>query len=149
MVGNKLVELLTLMRLQNAYINQAVRYIFLLYTDINLAGNTTFQEFSLHFHTFILNHANSEGFSKAIETQQIDSYVLLDKLLSTHVLAAAEHLETAIGHFEFIERFIQLKTNPHLLLLDHSISLIEENELKIIETLESILENSREIQLQN
>lgn len=149
MHNNDFNNMLTLMRAQNTYINQVVKYIFSLYSDINLAGNTSFQEFTLHFHTFILNHANSEGFSKAIETQQVYNYVLVDKLLSTQVLAAAENLETAISHLELVERIYNTRPNPKLLLLNHSISLLEETELKIIEILESILENSCKIQLQN
>ncbi|MPM94314.1 hypothetical protein SDC9_141460 [bioreactor metagenome] len=103
----------------------------------------------MNFHTFILNHATSEGFSKAIETQQIYNYVLLDKLLSAQVLAAAESLETAISHLELVERINHTRANPKLLLLNHNINLLEETELKIIEILESILENSCKIHLQN
>ncbi|MGI6091424.1 MAG: hypothetical protein GX348_08355 [Veillonellaceae bacterium] len=149
MHSNDFSNMLTLMRAQNTYISQAVKYIFSLYSDLNLAGNTSFQEFALHFHTFIINHASSEGFSKAIETQQVCNYVLLDKLLTTQVLTAAENLETAISHLELVGRLNNTRTNPKLLLLNHSISLLEETELKIIEILESILENSCKIQLQN
>lgn len=142
-------DMLSLMRMQNAYINQAAKYILSLYSDLNLAGNTSFQEFTLHFHTFILNHANSEGFSKAIETQQVYNYALLEKLLSTQVLAAAENLETAISYLEIVERINHSRINPQLLLLNHNINLMEETELKIIEILETIIAKSCKIQLQN
>lgn len=144
-----LTDILTFMRLQNAYINQISKLIYSLYTDLNIAGNTSFQEFTSHFQLFMLNHASSEGFSKAIETLQAYNYVLLDKLLSTEVLSAAEHLELAISHLEMVDGVSKARTTPHLLLLNHSISLLEETQLKIIEMLENVLEISCKIQLQN
>ncbi|MDD4601021.1 hypothetical protein SDC9_06004 [bioreactor metagenome] len=149
MQGNDFNDVLTLMRAQDANINQAVQYIFPLYNDLSLAGNRSFQGFTLNFYTFILNHGNSEGFTKAIEAQQIYNYILLEKLLSTQVLLAAEHLETAISHLELVERMYQTRITPNFLLLNHTITLLEETELKIIETLESILKSSYKIPLQN
>jgi len=142
-------DILTFMRLQSAYINQISKLIYSLYTDLNIAGNTSFQEFTSHFHLFMLNHASSEGFSKAIVMLQTYNYVFVDKLLSTEVLSAAEHLELAINHLEMVDGVSQARTTPHLLLLNHSISLLEETQLKIIETLENMLESSCKIQLQN
>lgn len=149
MQGNDFKDVLILMRAQNAYINEAIKYIFPLYGDLHLIGNSSLQGFNLHFHTFILNHANSEGFSQAIEAQQVFNYILLEKLLSTQVLSAAEHLETAISHLELVERINQTRANPLFLLLNHSMNLMEETELKIIEKLESILKRSYKISLQN
>ncbi len=142
-------DVLTLMRLQNAYINQISKFIYLLCADLNIAGNTAFREFTEHFHVFMQNHASSEGFSKALEMLQSYNYFLLDKLLSSEVLAAAEQLELAISHLELVDRVQQAGFNSQLMLLNHSINFLEETQLKIIETLERLLENSYQKQLQN
>ena len=117
--------------------------------DLNVAGNTAFREFTEHFHGFMQNHASSEGFSKALEMLQSYNYFLLDKLLSSEVLAAAEQLELAVSHLELVDCTQQAGFHSQLILLNHSINFLEETQLKIIETLERLLENSYQKQLQN
>lgn len=142
-------DVLNLMRLQNVCISQVSKFIYLLYADLSFSDNTAFREFTEHFHVFMQNHASSEGFSKALEMVQSYNYFLLDKLLSSEVLAAAEQLELAISHLELVERVQQVGLNPQLLLLNHSINFLEETQLKIIESLEKLLENYHQKQLQN
>jgi hypothetical protein len=141
--------ILTLMEVQNSYINQIYKIIYTLCSDLNMANNMEFQEFNLHFNKFMQNHASSAGFCRAMEAVQLYNCVLLEKLFDNEVLAAAEQLELAVGHLELMVREPRTRVNPQMILLNHGISLLEEAQLKIIESLESVMENSRRTQLQN
>jgi len=142
-------SVLPLLQIQNAYIHQVYKLINLLYTDLNVANMAEFQEFAGHFNIFVQHHASSDGFSKALDAIQIYHYALLEKLLDSHVIIAAEHLELAIKHLEQLTQAQRLHANAQLMLLNHGLALLEENQLKILKTVESLIENSRATQLQN
>lgn len=142
-------NLLSLMQLQNSHISQVYKTIYALFTDINVAQNIEFQEFSMHFNMFTRYQANSEGYSMALDNMQVYHYTLVDKLMDSQVLAAAEQLELAVGHLELAARETKIRTNPQILLLNQGIYILEETELKIIEALEAVLANSRPPDLQN
>jgi hypothetical protein len=142
-------DVLNLMREQKAYIDQVVKFIYTLSTDWNISRNVEFQEFLLHFNLFIQNHSSNMGFSNAMEAIQVYNYVLLEKLLSTEVLSTAEQLELAISHLERIDRKLVEHISIQFLLLIQGINLLEETELKIIESLESVVAKFGQIQLQN
>ncbi|MBP2651154.1 MAG: hypothetical protein H6Q74_1979 [Firmicutes bacterium] len=147
--GAEFSDVLSLIQLQNSYINQIYKLVYLLNGDLAVSGNSEFREFTVHFNIFAQHQAGSEGFSKAIEAVQVFHYVLLEKLLDSQVLAAAEQLELAAGHLEdFIHDKKQLG-NPQILLLNQSINLLEETQLKIMENLETLLTGCRENHLQN
>jgi len=142
-------SLLTLMQLQNSYIQKIYRVIYLLGTDVSIANNSEFQEFVSRFNLFAQHHAGSEGFGRAIEAIQVYYNTLLEKMLDTQILSAAETLEIAIVHLEMAMREPKIRSNIQVVLLNEGMALLEETELKIIETLEALLENSRHISLQN
>jgi hypothetical protein len=139
---------ISLMQTQNDYINQVYKIIYVLYTDLNVANNSEFQKFTVHFNSFMLSHAKSEGFSKAAESIQ-NNYVLLEKLIDSEILATAEQLEFAVIHLETAIKEPRIRTNLQILLLNQGILMLEENQLKIIETVEGLLEKFRQTQLQN
>ncbi|MEG6585538.1 hypothetical protein [Dendrosporobacter sp. 1207_IL3150] len=139
---------INLMQIQNDYINQVYKIIYVLYTDLNVANNAEFQKFTVHFNSFMQNHARSEGFSKATEISQ-HNYVLLEKLIDGEILSTAEQLEFAVGHLETAIKEPKIRTNMQVLLLNQGIMLLEETQLKIIENVEGLLENFRKTQLQN
>ena len=147
--GSGLNSLLSLMQLQNAYIQKIYRVIYLVGTDISIANNSEFQEFVSQYNLFAQHHASGEGFCKAIEAVQVYYNILLERLLDTQILSAAEALEIAIVHLEMAMRESKIRSNIQIALLNEGVSLLEETELKIIETLETLLENSRRISLQN
>ncbi len=147
--GAEFGDVLSLIQLQNSYINKIYKLIYLLNNDLAVATSSEFQEFSVHFNTFAQHQASSEGFGQAIDAVKVYHYVLLEKLLDSQVLAAAEQLEMAAGHLELIARNPKLRINPQVLLLNQSISLLEENQLKIMENLEALLIGSRQKHLQN
>lgn len=139
---------ISLMQTQNDYINQVYKIIYVLYTDLNVANNSEFQKFTIHFNEFMLSHAKSEGFSKAIEISQ-HHYVMLEKLVDHEILATAEQLEIAVVHLETAIKDPSIRTNLQILLLNQGIMILEETQLKIIETVEKLLEKFRKTQLQN
>ena len=147
--GTEFNGVLILMQLQNNYINQLHKYIDSVAADFNVSNTTEFKEFMVHFNLFIRNHARSEGFSNAMETIQVYNHSLLDKLLSSDVLAAAEELEAAIVYLEMLASQSQTRTNSKIVVLNQSISVLEETQLKIIEFLESLLRNFRQNHLEN
>jgi len=147
--GAEFNDVLSLIQLQNSYINKIYKLIYLLDDDLAVAGNNEFREFIVHFNLFAQHQASSEGFSKAMEAVQVYHYVLLEKLLDSQVLAAAEQLEMAAGYLELFSRDQKLRGNPQILLLNQSINLLEENQLKIMENLEDLLLGSRQKHLQN
>ena len=147
--GTEFNGVLILMQLQNNYINQLHKYIDSVAADFNVSNTTEFKEFMVHFNLFIRNHARSEGFSNAMETIQVYNHSLLDKLLSSDVLAAAEELEAAIVYLEMLASQSQTRTNSKVVVLNQSISVLEETQLKIIEFLESLLRNFRQNHLEN
>lgn len=147
--GSGLHSLLSLMQLQNTYIQKIYRVIYLINTDIGISGNSEFQEFVSRFHLFAQHHSSSEGFGKAIEAVQVYYNILLEKLLDTQILFAAEALELAVVHLEMAMREPRVRGNIQIVLLNDGISLLEETELKIIEILETLLENSRRVSLHN
>lgn len=143
-------NLLTLMRLQNSYIQELNKLIYATVSDVTLANNREFCEFVTRFFEFAHYHYNSEGYSQAAQLVQAYHYILLERLLDSQVLAAAEQMELAIGHLERAVRETPKRFQPEILLLNQGILLMEENQLKIIETLEKLLERSQPIpQLQN
>ncbi|WP_425060725.1 hypothetical protein [Sporomusa carbonis] len=143
-------NLLALMKLQNSYIHQFKKLIFSAAADVTLANNQDFCEFIAHFLEFTHYHYNSEGYSQAAQLVQAYHYILMEKLLDSHVLAAAEQMELAIGHLEMAVLDKQVRLNPQIIMLNQCILLMEEIQLKIIESLEAILANSRPApQLQN
>ncbi len=143
-----LSSVIHLMQIQNEYINQVYKIIYVLYTDLNVANNSEFQKFTVHFNAFMLSHAKSEGFSKALEFIQ-HNYVLLEKLIDNDILSTAEQLEMSVVYFETAMKETAIRTNLQILLLNQGIMLLEETQLKIIEMVESLLENFRKTQLQN
>jgi len=147
--GAEFSDVLSLIQLQNSYINKIYKLIYLLSSDLAMAVSSEFHEFTVHFNTFAQHQASSEGFSQAMEAVKAYHYVLLEKLLDNQILAAAEHLELAAGHLELITRSAEHRINPQLLLLDQSISLLEENQLKIMENLEALLVGCRQKHLHN
>lgn len=147
--GAEFNDVLSLIQLQNTYINKIYKLIYLVDDDLAVSGNNEFREFIVHFNMFAQHQASSEGFSKAMEAVQVYHYVLLEKLLDGQVLVAAEQLEMAAGYLELIARDQKLRGNPQILLLNQSINLLEENQLKIMEDLEDLLLGSRQKHLQN
>jgi len=138
-----------LIELQNKYISELYKRLDSLHADFNLFNNLEFKEFMTHFNLFMQNHARSEGFSSAMETIQVYNYSLLDKLLNSTVLTAAEELETAIVYLEMLVTQSQTRTNPKVVLLNQSIAILEETQLKIIEFLEGLLLLFRQTHLEN
>jgi len=147
--GIEFNRVLILMELQNNYISQLYKRIDSLSVDFNVSHHLEFKEFIVHFNLFVQNHARSEGFCNAMETIQVYNYNLLDKLLNSEVLAAAEELETAIVYLEMLVTQSQTRTNPQLILLNQSISILEETQLKIIEFLEGLVLLFRQTYLEN
>jgi hypothetical protein len=147
--GAEFNDVLSLIQLQNTYINKIYKLIYLLGDDLAVSGNNEFREFIVHFNLFAQCQASSEGFSKAMEAVQVYHYALLEKLLDSQVLAAAEQLEMAAGYLELFSRDPKLRGNSQVLLLNQSINLLEENQLKIMESLEDLLLGSRQKHLQN
>lgn len=146
----ELNNLLALMRVQNNYIYEVNKLIYSAVSDMTLATNHEFSGFVSHFSQFARYHYNSEGYSQAAQLVQSYHYILLERLLDSQVLAAAEQMEIAIGHLEMAVRETQIRLNPQVLLLNHGMLLMEETQLKIIETLEVLLKSSHPaLQLQN
>jgi len=142
-------SILTLMQVQNNYINQVARLIYQICSDFNIAASAEFQDFTTHFTTFMQNQAGSEGYGRAINSIQFYHYAILERLLDSEVLAAAEQLELAISHLELAAKEPKFRINPHIMLLTQGICLLEETQLKIIESLETFIIVSRPVQLQN
>lgn len=147
--GIEFNKVLILMQLQSNYISQLYKCINSLNANFNVSNNLEFNGFLTHFNSFMQNHARSEGFSNAMETIQVYNYSLLDKLLNSDVLPAAEELETAIEYLEMLVIQSQTRTNPEIVLLNHNISILEETQLKIIEFLEGLIQLFRQTSLQN
>ncbi|CQR71259.1 hypothetical protein SOV_16210 [Sporomusa ovata DSM 2662] len=143
-------NLLALMRLQNSYIHELNKLIYAAATDLTLANNHEFTMFVDNFFEFAHYHYNSEGYSQAAQLVQIYHYILLERLLDSQVLVAAEQMELAIGHLEMVVREMQARFHPQIILLNQGILLMEETQLKIIESLEELLERSQPVpKLQN
>ena len=136
-------NLLALMRVQNSYIHELNKLIYAAVADITLANNHEFAKFVTSFSEFIHYHYNSEGYSQAAQMVQTYHYILLERLLDSQVLVAAEQMELAIGHLEMAVREIQARFHPQIILLNQGILLMEETQLKIIESLEELLERSQ------
>jgi len=137
------------MKLQNSYIHELNKLIYAAVTDITLSNNHEFTNFVKHFSEFAHYHYNSEGYSQAAQLVQTYHCILLERLLDSQVLAAAEQLELAVGHLEAVYE-LQVRFHPHVILLNQGILLMEETQLKIIESLESLLKSFQPApQLQN
>ena len=142
--------LLTLMKLQNNNIHELNKLILITVSDMMLPNNHEFNEFVKHVSEFAHYHYNSEGYSQAAQLVQAYHYILWERLLDSQVLAAAEQMELAIGYLEIVARERQIRIHPQMLLLNQCILFMEETQLKIIETLEKLLEKSHPApQLQN
>jgi hypothetical protein len=143
-------NLLTLMKLQNSNIHELNKLILTTVSDMMLPTSHEFNEFVKHVSEFAHYHYNSEGYSQAAQLVQAYHYILWERLLDSQVLAAAEQMELAIGYLELVARERQIRIHPQILLLNQCILFMEETQLKIIETLEKLLENSHPApQLQN
>ena len=147
--GIEFNKVLILMQLQSHYISQLYKCIHSLNANLNVSSHSGFKEFMTHFNLFMQNHARSEGFSNAMETIQVYNYSLLDKLLNNDVLTAAEELEVAIEYLEMLVIQSQTRTSPEIVLINHSISTLEETQFKIIEFLEGLLLLFRQSSLEN
>lgn len=141
-------NILKLLQVQKNSINQIHRLIYVINTEGH-SCSTIFQKFSMHFNHFMQSHASSEGFAKAIHTVQVYHFMLLEKLLDDEVVAAAEELELAVGHLEILLRDLKVRNNPHFFLLNQTITTLEEVQLNIIESLEQLLKQYQNTQLQN
>lgn len=137
--GLEINSLITLMQLQSSYIHQVYISIYSLCIERNMIDSIAFKEFVKHFNAFMQSHARSEGFGKAMETIEVCNHILLEKLLDSDVMIAAEELEIAIVYLETIIYQSQINTNSELLLLSRNINSIEETQLKIIELLKNLL----------
>lgn len=135
-------NLLALMRRQNSYIHELNKLIFITAGDMTIANNLEFAKFVTSFFEFTHYHYNSEGYSQAAQLVQTYHYLLLERLLDSHILAAAEQMELAINHLEMAGRDIQARYHPQIILVNQGILLIEETQLKIIESLEALSESS-------
>ncbi|SDE84509.1 hypothetical protein [Sporomusa acidovorans] len=148
--SEELNNLQALMRLQNSHIQAINKLIYTATVDITLTNNHDFTEFVTHFFEFTHYHYNSDGYSQAAQLVQTYHYILLDRLLDSQVLAAAEQMESAISYLEMAAQEDKIRINPQIMLLIQGILLVEETQLKIIECLETILGNFRAIpQLHN
>lgn len=137
--GIEFNRILLLMQLQNQCISQLYQHIDALTADLYVSTKVEFKAFLTHFKLFIQNHARSEGFSTAMETIQVYNQSLLDKLLNSNVLVAAEELEMSIGYLEILMSQSSTRTDPQIILLNQNMSTLEETQLKIIEFLEGLL----------
>jgi hypothetical protein len=134
-------NLLALMKIQNSYIHELNKLIFVAAGDVALANNHEFAKFVTRFFEFTYYHYNSEGYSQAAQLVQNYHYILLERLLDNQMLAAAEQMELAIGHLEMAGRDIPARYHPQIILLNQGILQIEETQLKIIENLEALFES--------
>ena len=137
--GIEMNDLINLMKLQNSYIHQIYKGIYSLFIEFSMADSIGFKEFVEHFNAFMQSHARSEGFSKVMETIEVYNYVLVEKMLDSDVMIAAEELEMAIVYLEMLTYQSQLKTNSQFILLNRNMDMIEETQLKIIEFLQNLL----------
>lgn len=135
-------NLLALMRLQNSYIHELNKLIYAAIADMTLANNHEFAKFVTNFSEFTRYHYNSEGYSQAAQLVQTYHYILLERLLDSQVLVAAEQMELAISHLEMVIREKPARFHPQIILLNQGILLMEETQLKIIESLEELLEDT-------
>lgn len=130
-----------LLQLQNQCISQLYQHIDALTADLYVSTKLEFKAFLTHFKLFIQNHARSEGFCTALETVQVYNQSLLDKLLNSIVLIAAEELELSIVYLEILAGQSSGRTDPKIILLNQKMSTLEETQLQIIEFLEELLLN--------
>jgi len=137
--GIEINDLINLMKLQNSYIHQIYKGIYSLFIEFSMADSIGFKKFVEHFNAFMQSHARSEGFSKVMETIEVYNYVLVEKMLDSDVMIAAEELEMAIVYLEMLTYQSQLKTNSQFILLNRNMDMIEETQLKIIEFLQNLL----------
>lgn len=137
--GIEFNRVLMLMQLQNQYISQLYQRIDALAANFHVSNKVEFKEFMTHFKLFTQWHARSEGFSTAMETIQVYNQSLLDKLLNSNVLAAAEELEMAIAYLEILVSQSSTRTDPQIILLNQNMNILEETQLKVIEFLEGLL----------
>lgn len=147
--GAEFSDVLSLIQLQNSYITKIYKLIYLMNEDVSVSLNNGFREFMAHFNSFAQRQASSEGFSKAMEAVQIYHYVMLEQLLDSQILATAEQLEMAAGYLELLLRDSKLRVHPQITMLNQSIGLLEENQLKILENMEILVLESRRNHLQN
>lgn len=134
-------NLLALMKTQSSYIHELSKLIFVAAGDVALANNHEFSKFVNSFFEFSYYHYNSEGYSQAAQLVQNYHYILLERLLDSQMLAAAEQMELAIGYLEMAGRDILGRYHPQIILLNQGLLLIEETQLKIIENLEALFES--------
>lgn len=137
------------MNLQYAYINDIYRLSYTVLSDAAIMNNNYMADFIKHFNFYVQLHASSEGFTRAIEAVGVYYYLVIEKLLEEKIVAGAEHLENAIGSLENILRDTTLRLNAHFFAINYNLCLLEENELKIIECLEALLEQSNTDMLEN
>ena len=140
---NRLEEmnnLLALMKIQSSYIHELNKLIFAAAGEVVLANNQEFAKFVARFFEFSHYHFNSEGYSQAAHLVQNYHDILLERLLDSQMLAAAEQMELAISHLEMAGRDTPTRYHPQIIIVNQGILLIEETQLKIIESVEALLE---------
>lgn len=142
-------DILLLMQTQTTYINQLYRMMLTACSDVQVADNKDFQEFSTHFVRFIQHQSSSMGFSQALDAMRIYHFAMLELLLDNQIVAAAEQLELAITNLEMAKNEPRVLANPQMIILHYGMGLLEETHLKIIALLEELVAISQRSQLQN
>lgn len=142
-------DILLLMQTQSTYINQLYRMMLTACSDVQVADNKEFQEFTAHFVRFIQHQSSSMGFSQALDAMRVYHFAMLELLLDNQIVAAAEQLELAISNLEMAKNEPRVLANPQMIILHYGMGLLEETHLKIIALLEELVAISQRSQLQN
>jgi hypothetical protein len=141
--GNELKNLHELIKIQNIYIQQILPVIYYLAADSALIANNNFQKFITCFWEFTHHHYNAEGCSQTAQLAQVYQSFLWEKILDIQILSAAEQMELAIEYLEEATRTVEIQLQPQMMLLNQSMILLEETQLRIIERLEAIMAESQ------
>ncbi|MDU4959764.1 MAG: hypothetical protein E6X17_03740 [Sporomusaceae bacterium] len=140
---------LSLMQVQHNYISQLYGILINACSDGEIARNREFAAFAQHFLQFVQHHSSSLGFTQALDTIRVYHFVLLELLLDTQIVAAAEQLELAISSLESVQSTPAIAAAPQLTVLHYGMDLLEEVQLNIITLVEEMVAVSRRGQLQN
>ena len=142
-------DILALMQVQNNYINQLYSMVITAYKDAPVAANKEFQDFTIHFVSFVQHQSSGVGFSQALDAIRVYHFALLELLLDNQIVAAAEELELALSSLEAAKTEPRVLANPQIIVLHYGLDLLEEAQLKIITLLEELVAVSKRGQLQN
>lgn len=142
-------DVLTLMRIQTDWIIQLHSMLVVACTDMQVINDKKFQEFTLHFVKFIQFQAGSMGFSQVVSNIQVCNFALLELLLDTQIVAAAEHLELAITSLEIAKSEPHNINNQHMNMLYYGLGLLEEVQFQIIALVESAAALSKQLYFPN